>query len=237
MEEHNMISRREALRIAGSIAMALPMMGLFGCAGTSRSGDADAPSADTESSVADTTSSEQPASAPSGSDGKALVAFLSRAGENYDVGTVEVGNTEVIAQMIAEKTGADLFKIETMVPYPAAYDEMLDIAKGEQSSDARPELAALPANLDEYDTIYLGYPIWWGDMPMALYSFLEQVDLSGKTIVPFNTHAGSGQASTVSAIERLARGATMRDGIAIAGTTAQNSRSEAARKIDAWLAR
>ena len=237
MEKRNMLSRREALRIAGSIAMALPVMGLFGCAGTSRSGDADAPSAGTESSVADTAPSDQTASATSGSDGKALVAFLSRAGENYDVGTVEVGNTEVIAQMIAEKTGADLFKIETAEPYPAAYDEMLDIAKDEQSSNARPELAALPANLDEYGTIFLGYPIWWGDMPMALYSFLEQVDLSGKTIVPFNTHAGSGQASTVSTIERLARGATVRDGIAIAGTTAQNSRSEAARQIDAWLAR
>lgn len=163
-----------------------------------------------------------------GADGNILVAYFSRAGENYNVGVVEKGNTEIVAEMIAQETGADLFKIQTVEGYPESYEECTDVAKKEKEENARPELSVAIDDLSEYDVIYLGYPIWWGDMPMAVYTFLESYDFSGKTIVPFCTHAGSGLAGTVESIKGICAGASVSDGLAITGETAQND-PEAAR--------
>ena len=160
---------------------------------------------------------------------------FSRAGENYGVGTVEVGNTMVLAQMIAEKTGADLFEIERAEPYPEAYDACCDEALEEKNSGARPELAAMP-DLSGYDTVYLGFPCWWGDMPMPVYTAIEALDWGGKAIRPFNTHAGSGQAGMFATVARKCAGATVADGLTMAGTTAQNDRNAAESQIDNWLA-
>ena len=117
--------------------------------------------------------------------------------------------------MIAESTGAELFSIQTVEKYPASYDETVDQGQQERNADVRPELTTLPENLDAYDVIFLGFPNWWGDMPMAMYSFLEQVDLSGKTIVPFVTSGGSGFSSTISTIEDMESAATVQEGLSL----------------------
>lgn len=166
---------------------------------------------------------------------KTLVAFFSRSGENYGVGVIEKGNTEIIAEMIAEATGADMFRIQTVKVYPESYEECKKVATQERNVSARPELASTVANFEDYDVIYLGYPIWYGDMPMAVYTFLESYDFTGKTIIPFCTHGGSGLAGTVRSLQAACSGAAVLDGLAIAGTTAQNDRDTAKRLVETWL--
>ena len=156
-----------------------------------------------------------------------LVAYFSLAGEQYGVGVIEEGNTSIIAHMIAEQTGADLFEIEAVTPYPTSHSELLDVSRQEMANNARPEIAGTVDNMDDY-------PIWWGDMPMIVYNFLESYDLSGKTIVPFCTHGGSGLSDTESTIADI-MGGTMKDGFAIPGMTAQNDRDTAKSKVTQWL--
>ena len=163
-----------------------------------------------------------------------LVAYFSLAGEQYGVGVIEEGNTSIIAHMIAEQTGADLFEIEAATPYPTSHSELLDVSRQEMADNARPEIAGSVDNMDDYDTIFIGYPNWWGDMPMIVYNFLESYDLSGKTIVPFCTHGGSGLSNTESTIADIT-GGTMKDGFAIPGTTAQNDRDTARNEVTQWL--
>ena len=163
-----------------------------------------------------------------------LVAYFSLAGEQYGVGVVEEGNTSIIAHMIAEQTGADLFEIKPGTPYPTTYQGLLDVSQQEMRDNARPEIADTVENMDDYDTIFIGYPNWWGDMPMIVYNFLESYDLSGKTIVPFCTHGGSGLSNTESTIADIT-GGTMKDGFAIPGTTAQNDRDTAKSEVTQWL--
>ena len=165
-----------------------------------------------------------------------LVAYFSLAGEQYGVGVIEEGNTSIIAHIIAEQTGADLFEIKPETPYPTTYQGLLDISRQEMRDNARPEIADTVDNMDDYDTIFIGYPNWWGDMPMIVYNFLESYDLSGKTIVPFCTHGGSGLSDTESTIADIT-GGTMKDGFAIPGTTAQNDRDTAKSKVTDWLRR
>ena len=163
-----------------------------------------------------------------------LVAYFSLAGEQYGVGVIEEGNTSIIAHMIAEQTGADLFEIEAVTPYPTSHSELLDVSRQEMANNARPEIAGTVDNMDDYDTIFIGYPNWWGDMPMIVYNFLESYDLSGKTIVPFCTHGGSGLSNTESTIADIT-GGTMKDGFAIPGTTAQNDRDTTRNEVTQWL--
>lgn len=163
-----------------------------------------------------------------------LVAYFSLAGEQYGVGVIEEGNTSIIAHMIAEQTGADLFEIEAVTPYPTSHSELLDVSRQEMADNARPQIAGTVDNMDDYDTIFIGYPNWWGDMPMIVYNFLEGYDLSGKTIVPFCTHGGSGLSRTESTIADIT-GGTMKDGLAIPGVTAQNDRDAARSKVAEWL--
>lgn len=163
-----------------------------------------------------------------------LVAYFSLAGEQYGVGVVEEGNTSIVAHLIAEQTGADLFEIEAVNPYPTTYDGLLDISRQEMADLARPEIAGTVENMADYDTVFIGYPIWWGDMPMIVYRFLESYDFSDKTIVPFCTHGGSGLSGTEATIADIT-GGNMRDGLAIAGTTAQNDRKTAENEVSDWL--
>ena len=164
-----------------------------------------------------------------------LVAYFSRTGENYSVGTIEKGNTAVIAEMIAEQTGGDLFEIVPVTPYPSAYSEILTIAQNEKTRNARPDIANAIPNMDEYDTVFIGYPIWHGDMPMIVYHFLESYDFAGKTVIPFNTHEGSGQSGTQSRIEGSLTQSNVLRGLAVQGRTAQNSREEARQAVAQWL--
>ena len=163
-----------------------------------------------------------------------LVVYFSLAGEQYGVGVVEEGNTSIIAHMIAEQIGADLFEIKPETPYPTTYQELLDVSQQEMADNARPEIVGTVDNMDDYDTIFIGYPNWWGDMPMIVYNFLESYDLSDKTIVPFCTHGGSGLSNIESTIADIT-GGTMKDGFAIPGTTAQNDRDTAGSKVTEWL--
>lgn len=167
-------------------------------------------------------------------EGKVLVAYFSRADENYGVGYIEKGNTAIIAEMIAEETGGELFHIERETPYPAVYDECTEEAKQEQNDNARPALAE-DKDISEYDVIFLGYPIWWGDMPMPVYTFLEGHDFSGKTVIPFCTHAGSGLSGTEKSIESVCTDAEILDGLSIKGEDAQNSQDKAKETVKEWL--
>lgn len=163
-----------------------------------------------------------------------LVAYFSLAGEQYGVGVIEEGNTSIIAHMIAEQTGADLFEIEAVTPYPTSQSELLEVSQQEKADNARPEIDGTVDNMDGYNTIFIDYPNWWGDMPMIVYNFLESYDLSDKTIVPFCTHGGSGLSNTESTIADIT-GGTMKDGFAIPGTTAQNDRDTARSEVTQWL--
>lgn len=147
-----------------------------------------------------------------------LVAFYSRADENYFGGSmkyIQIGNTEKAAKMIADMTGADLFKIEQKIPYAADYNTCIAQAKEDKQTGKRPEILNLPQDIDQYDEIYLGYPNYWGTMPMAVYTFLESYDFTGKKIHPFCTHEGSGLSNTESDIKKSAKGAVIEKGIAI----------------------
>lgn len=114
-----------------------------------------------------------------------------------------LGNTQYIAQLIQEDTGAEIFRVEPETSYTTKHDDLVALATEEKSSNARPQLLKNIENIDDYDVIFVGYPIWWGDMPMIMYTFFESNDLSGKTIVPFSTNGGSGLANTVQTITEL----------------------------------
>lgn len=141
------------------------------------------------------------------------------------------GNTGVVADMIAQATGADLFSIRTVEQYPDTYDATIDQGQQERSDGARPELATHLENLDSYDTIFLGFPNWWGDMPMAVYTFLDEVDLSGKTVIPFVTSGGSGFSNTISTIQQMEPQATVQEGLSIGASSATGAQQQ----VESWL--
>lgn len=141
------------------------------------------------------------------------------------------GNTGVVADIIAQATGADLFSIRTVEQYPDTYDATIDQGQQEQSDGARPELATHLENLDSYDTIFLGFPNWWGDMPMAVYTFLDEVDLSGKTVIPFVTSGGSGFSNTISTIQQMEPQATVQEGLSIGASSATGAQQQ----VESWL--
>ena len=141
------------------------------------------------------------------------------------------GNTGLVASMIAETAGADLFSLHTVEQYPDTYSATVDQGQQERTDGVRPELTALPENLADYEVIFLGYPSWWSDMPMAVYSFLDAVDLSDKTIAPFVTSGGSGLAGTVGTIEELEPGSVVQSGLAIRDSDAAGAQEQ----VNAWL--
>ena len=143
-----------------------------------------------------------------------------------------VGRVRAVADMIEQETGGDLFAIQTSVVYPADGEALIDYAAEEQDEEARPELTSHIENLDQYDTIFIGYPTWWYDMPMALYSFFDEYDFSGKTIIPFNVHNGSRFSDTISTIEELEPDAqVVEEGF----TVSENDVADAAADVSAWL--
>ncbi len=174
---------------------------------------------ETQGDQTDTRQSQTETTDPAG--GKTLVAYFSWS-----------GNTQEMASYIAEQTGGDLFRIETVQEYPGSHDPLLEFAYNERAEGARPELAAQMENLDSYDIIFLGYPNWNADLPMPLYTLLEQTDLSGKTIVPFTTHGGSGFSRTIQTIQELQPNATVvSDGLSIS----RNSVAQAESDVASWV--
>ena len=156
-------------------------------------------------------------------DGVDTVAGASRVAVNGEV----LGNNEYIAQIIQRETGGDLFSIETVQDYPTTHDPLLEFAYNEKADNARPELATQIENLDSYDVIFLGYPNWNADLPMPLYTFLEEYDFSGKTIIPFTTHGGSGFSRTIQTISDLQPNATViSDGLSISRNSVSGAESD-----------
>lgn len=143
-----------------------------------------------------------------------------------------IGSTEYMAQMIQENTSGELFKIETVQEYPGTHEPLVEQASKEKEESARPVLKQEVKDFADYDTIFIGYPNWWGDMPMPLYSFLETYDFSGKTIIPFNSHGGSGLSSTIDTIKKLEPSATV---IENALTLPRNDVNESKDEIIKWL--
>ena len=167
-------------------------------------------------------------------DSKILVVYLSRTGENYNVGNVEVGNTAMVASYIKDYLKADSFEIIPVNKYPDKYQECLDQATKEKNENARPEIQNKITNFDQYDTIFVGYPIWWGDLPMIMHTFFESYDFNGKKVIPFNTHEGSGDAGTYSTVQKdLPKANVTTDGLALDGKTARSD--DGKQKTIDWL--
>ena len=167
-------------------------------------------------------------------DSKILVVYFSRTGENYNVGNVEVGNTAMVASYIKEYLKADSFEIIPTNKYSDKYQECLDQATKEKDENARPEIQNKISNFDQYDTIFVGYPIWWGDMPMIMHTFFESYDFNGKKVIPFNTHEGSGDAGTYTTVQKdLPKANVTTDGLALDGKTARSD--DGKQKTIDWL--
>ncbi|MBO6214101.1 MAG: NAD(P)H-dependent oxidoreductase [Lachnospiraceae bacterium] len=165
---------------------------------------------------------------------KTLIAFFSRADENYFGGAmryVKVGNTEIVVGLMKELIEADTFKIEMKDPYSPVYMTCIDEAKKDKQSNARPELISYPDSIDDYDTIILGYPNYWGTIPMAVATFLERYDFTGKTILPLCTNEGSGMGSSEADVMRYAKGAEVKSGLSITGSRAADSKDA----VEKWF--
>ena len=162
------------------------------------------------------------------------MAYFSREGKNIVSGAIidlPVGNMEVIAKMIQKATGSDSFRIEAVNPYPKDYDQTTDVAQQEWRANARPELTARVEDMDAYDVIFLGYPNWWGTMPMPVFTFLEEYDFSRKTIIPFCTHEGSGMGHSEKDIARICPQARLLKGMPVHGTYADSAQGD----VENWL--
>lgn len=153
---------------------------------------------------------------------KILVAYFSHS-----------GNTKVVANSIKENVGSDIFEVKTVESYPTNYNAVVDKAKKEQNADYRPELATKVHDMDAYDIIFVGYPNWWSTMPMGVFTFFETYDFSGKTIIPFCTHEGSGLGRSMSDIKKLCPKSNVIDGLAIRGTSVNKAQND----VLAWLHR
>lgn len=165
---------------------------------------------------------------------KMLITYFSRKGENYAVGHIEKGNTQIIAEMIASETGGGLFHIEPVKPYPKNYDQCTSVARKELMEKARPEIQN-DIQTEDYDIIFIGFPNWWGDMPMPVYTFIERHNWTGKTVIPFCTHEGSGLSDIEEKLKKACKGATVLKGLAIHGTTAQHQQEQARQSVKNWL--
>lgn len=201
---------------------------------------------DHASDVADSISESEVSNPSDESEGtsKILIAYFTAAensGEGVDavttasystIGGTAVGRLRAIADMIAEHTGGELFSIRTSVVYPTDGGELIDYAAQEQDEDARPELVSHIEDLDDYDVIFVGYPNWWADLPQVLYSFFDEYDFTGKTIIPFNVHNGSGLSRTVQTIQELEpEGEVVEDAFTISERNVENAAGE----VNSWL--
>ena len=180
---------------------------------------------------------ETQTSASARSDQRVLVVYFSRADENTGgVGYIEKGNTKILAEMIAERTHGDIFEIKTVKPYPKEYRPATEAAKQEKEENVRPEIVGELPDLSKYDVVFLGYPIWWSDMPMPVYTFLDRENFAGKIILPFCTHEGSGLSDTQRSIADVTK-ADVREGFALQGHIAQKSPEEARTALYEWMSK
>ena len=207
---------------------------------TSTSKEATSPDAP----LTEETPSSESASATSGSaeqttsGSRVLVVYFSRTGEQYNVGVIDKGNTAIVAEMIAERTGGDLFEVLPQDDYyPYTYDELTNVAKQEQKDAARPAYKGDVPDLSRYDTVFFGAPVWWGDWPMIMYTFFEtNADaLKGKALFPFSTHEGSGLSGFDKKLSSSLPDSSVGKGLAIKGEKAQNDQDRAREDVNEWL--
>ena len=192
--------------------------------------------ANRQTSEPDTTSGTDPATDAPSAEAKILVVYFSRTGEQYSVGVIDKGNTAIVAEMIAEKTGADIYEILPETDYyPYTYSALTDVAKKEQNENARPAIKGELPDVSGYDTIFIGAPVWWGDWPMIMYTFFESVDLSGKKLVPFSTHEGSGLSGFDKKLASAVPGAEVLTGAAFRGGDCQNNKTKVESSVNEWL--
>ena len=163
--------------------------------------------------------------------GKTLVVFFSHAGENYSVGNIKVGNTKIVADYISEMTGADQFEVVADKDYDMPYMQLIEVAKQEAHDGELPPMVGRLENVDQYDTVFIGGPVWWGTYPQVMFTFFRDYDLNGKTIIPFTTHEGSGLASCVEDVRSAYPNADVKPGFAIYGHDVRSGRS----KVEKWL--
>ncbi|AKG34813.1 flavodoxin [Paenibacillus durus] len=228
----------------------LLLLSLTACGSSSQNSSTQQPTPEIQepSTVADENdNTDEVTNVPEAGTSKILVAYFSRIGnanlpDNVDtISSASLnntengvqGNTEILAKMIQKSVNGDLFLIEMEDKYPAEYSIIERQGLEERDAKIRPKLASHVENMDSYDVIYLGYPNWWFDMPMALYSFLEEYDLSGKTIVPFNTSGGSRFSHTIETIRELQPGATVSEGLTISQTLPDGTEDE----VTDWLSK
>lgn len=207
------------------LLLALPLC-VVGCKNTSSQKKAES-KADDVLNTKDNTKNKD-------SSDKILIVYFSKTGENYNVGNVEIGNTAMMASYIKDYLNADSFEIIPTNKYPDDYEECTKVATKEKNENARPEIQDKVSNFESYETIFIGYPVWWGDMPMIIYTFMEEYDFTGKTIIPFNTHEGSEDAGTYLSIKNKLKNANVNtNGLALQGKAARE-KSGKNKTID-WL--
>lgn len=165
--------------------------------------------------------------------GKILIVFFSHAGENYSVGNVKVGNTKLVADEIRRVTGGDEFEIVAEKNYDMPYDALTKLAKEETEKREKPAFKGGVKDIDQYDTIFIGGPIWWGTYPRVMFTFFSKYNLNGKTIIPFSTHEGSGLGSVVSDLKSIYPKANFKEAFSIYGHETRKDLS----KVDKWLKR
>ena len=224
----------------GKVFLCLALALLFCAACGSRKPGSDAAPSEKKQNAEAAPSADNTAEQEDGSagEGKSLVVYFSRTGEQYTVGVIDKGNTAIVAEMIAAELGADLFEL---VPaedhYPMTYDELTDVARQEQRDSARPAYAGEVPDLSEYDTVFLGAPVWWGDWPMICYTFFENnADaLAGKTLVPFSTHEGSGLSGFDKKLAKACPDAAVKKGLAVRGNDCQNRQDSVREDVAEWL--
>jgi len=207
---------------------------LTGCGSSSASTDTPVPAETAKETVKETQTEAAGTETESSSD--TLVIYFSRTGEQYVVGVIDKGNTAIVAEMIADQTGADLFEV---LPeddhYPMTYDALTDVAKQEQNDKARPAYSGELPDIGSYSTIYIGAPVWWGDWPMIMYTVFENNDFSGKTLIPFSTHEGSGLSGFDKKLQSACPDAEVLKGLAVRGNDAQNSQDKVRESVNSWL--
>ena len=213
---------KKILSLLLSMTLVFSLAACSGGGATSSEGGTSEPSSQTPSESEAPSNSETPeeSAEPTEETGGTLIAYFSWS-----------GNTEQMAQMIQTETGGDLFEIEPATPYTDDYNTLLDVAQQEQANNARPELASQVENWDSYDVVFVGYPDWWSDAPLLIYSFLEAYDWEGKTLVPFCTSGGSGFGRSLDKLPDSAPGANILEGLHVSGSRVDGSSEE----IAAWI--
>ena len=233
------------MKRAMSLILTVLLLALTGC------GNAAAPAATESNTVSETQTdktsdpasttekqngAEQTAAPDKENSSDILVIYFSRVGEQYNVGVIDKGNTAIVAEMIAAETGADLFEVLPADDhYPMTYNALTDVAKKEQNDKARPQYQGELPDLSAYDTIFVGAPVWWGDWPMIMYTVFENNDFSGKTLIPFSTHEGSGLSGFDKKLQNACPDAEVLKGLAVRGNDAQNSQDKVRASAQGWL--